>query len=279
MKINKFLPIFLALILLLTGTTAAKSKKKNPEIPPEERIKIAFEVSDETRFQELGTAEELKKHLIETFDKQKIFVIIETSKDEPTGEKSGNLEEVEKNSELKDAAEKHVADKKSVDLFGDSLVFDTTDITFKKDFGAELDRDFYKNLGVQYVVRCNILALGTTKKVGGDSIGIGTEIGGGGHFGFGVGFPGFFSSKKTVFGTAVNLQFAEVENNMILWQRNLIGQSVKHRKPHKGYETAADEAWQKSIIDAAEVIADHVGKYAQKRILKPKEDVKEKDKK
>ena len=264
---KKFFPIFLAIIFILSGTAAAKSKKEVKEIPP------AIEFNDETRFQELGTDLLLREEVLKRLDEKKIFVVVDTG-EETSGETSENKEEslaaVEKDSELKNSAKKFSDVKKSVDVFGDSLVFDTTEISHKVDLNAGLDQDFYKKFGVQYVVKCSIIALGTGKKIG-DSVGIGIETGS--HRSVGIGFGVFdaLRTSRTVFGTAVNLNFSEVESNVVLWQRNLVGQAVKHRKPHKGYESAADEAYQKSVADAAEIIVEHLTGYAEKRILKKKD--------
>ena len=74
------------------------------------------------------------------------------------------------------------------------------------------------------------------------------------------------------------MKFIKVDSGIILWQRNLSGDSAKHRKPSKGYDDAFDEAYLKSIKNVAQTISKQVTEYSKKYFLPRDKDNKKSDK-
>lgn len=235
---KKLFVIMLAAILLIPCVTFAK--KNSAEIPMAERLKFAVEVTDATNFEELNTAEILRDKLIFQLDEKKIFNI------------------------LNPKAENSLADVKVLENGGAA---DVGDIVMFPTKNLEFDGDKYKNLGVEYVINCEILGVGLTKETDsdfglGNSVGIG--IGTGGSFGIGIGVGGGGNSLRNLYCTAVSMKVIEVESGAVVARQNLVGQALKHRKARKGYNNSMDEAYLKSIDDAAKIITKRVISFASK---------------
>lgn len=245
---KKIFALCMMLILILQGVAAAK-EKKSAEIPIEERIKIYVEVADLTSFLELGTDKFLHSAIIEELAKKNIFNILP-----------------EKNYDEKFSDVKSLGEKQSASDVGEILIFNPAENNY------EFYKSFYENLGVNYVIQCKIIGIGTTRK-NFDSFGIGSGIGIGRHRHFGIGIfsPIGISMKRTAYCTAVNVKFIKVDTNVVLWQKNIVGQAFKHHKPKKGYDDATDEAYLESIGTAAKDISGNVEKYAKKFLFKREE--------
>ncbi len=240
---KKFFVILMAAVLLIQG--AAFAKKKSAEIPMEERVKIAVEVTDATNFSELQTAAILRDKLILQLKKSKIFNVLN-----PT-------------------SENFIAEIKTLENSGAS---DVGDIFIFSSKNLEFEKSLYQNLGAQYVIRCEILGIGISEEDDdtfgiGNSIGIG--IGSGGSFGVGV-YSGVPGTLRKFYRTSVNMQLVEVESGATITRKNIAGKTLKHKKPRKGYNDASDEAYLKSLDDAAKIISKRVTTYAEKNILKSK---------
>ena len=233
---RKIFVIVLSAILLIHGVTLAK--KTTSKIPMNERLKFAVAVIDATNFEELNTAEILRDKLIFQLNEKKIFNVLN-----PTAEYS--LAEV-KTLENSGAAE-----------VGDLVTFPTQNL--------EIDLEKYKNLGVEYLINCEVLGVGLMKEKDSDfgfGNGVGIGIGTGSDFGVGIGVGG--NTLRNFYCTAVNMQIIEVESGAVVARKNLIGRAVKHRKPGKGYDDASDEAYLKSLNDAAKIITKRVVNFAVK---------------
>ena len=259
---KKILIFCLAFIFIFQCAASAK-KKEVKEIPLEDRVKISVEVADKTSFQELDTAEILRGMIEEQLFAKKIFNIIS---DEEITTKYSDL--------------KTLGEKKSASDVGELLYFNPAEVTYGAGTDGDLIQENYLERGIDYVVKCQILALGVTSKssdlIGFDpgfGIGIGSHRHS--HFGIGIYTPIGIKTKQTVYCTAVNVQFIKVDTNVVLWQRNLIGQAIRHKKPKKGYDDASDEAYLKSIKNAAEIITERVEKYSTNFLIKKDDDSKE----
>ena len=140
---------------------------------------------------------------------------------------------------------------------GDLIMFPT------KNLG--IDTEKYKNLGAEYVIQCEILGIGLAQEQERDfGFGNGVGIGIGTDGGFGIGIYNGGSSLRNSYCTAVNMQIIEVESGAVVARKNFIGQALKHRKPKKGYNDASDEAYLKSLNDAAKTIVKRVVNFAAK---------------
>ena len=232
---KKVFIILMAAILIIP--CASFAKKKSAEIPMNERLKFAVEVTDATNFEELNTAEILRDKLISKLNEKEIFNILN-----PTDENF--------------LAEITTLEKVGAADVGDMVTFPTKNL--------EIDREKYKNLGVEYVINCEILGVGFTTESDKDfglGSGIGIGIGTGGGIGIGVSDS---AALRKLYCTAVNMQIVEVESGAVVARQNLVGQALKHRKPRKGYENATDEAYLKSLDDAAKIITKRVVTFAAK---------------
>ena len=247
--VKKIFALCLAMILILQCAALAK-EKKSEEIPIEERIKISVEVEDKTSFQELDTKKFLRLAIIEELAEKNMFTVLP-----------------EESSDEKFSAIKSLGEKQSASDVGEFLVFNPAENN------SEFDKNFYANLGADYVIQCKIIGLGTTKK-NFDSVGIGSGIGLGrhSHFGIGIFTPIGINFRRTIYCTAVNVKFMKVDTNVVVWQKNIVGQAFKHKKPKKNYDDATDEAYLESIESVAENISDSVEKYAKKFLLKKPDD-------
>jgi len=261
--VRKIFLMFLAIMLCLHGTTFAKEKG----LPESERINIALEVVDNSRHQELGTADNLEKFLSNK--------IVEK-----------NLVNVLKDEMILD--EEIVAEEKnSLENIGELLVFDAVELPVPSETLENFDQTFYQNLGAAYVIRCEVLALGLTKvedktlstvfsAVGGITSLIGSGSGSRNktlrRVGTGIGLGGFIQTQRTALASVVNMQFISVETGQILWQENFTGLGIKHKKPRKDYDDALTQAYMESIEKSAEKISKRVNKYVDKVIIKGKSD-------
>ena len=243
--IKKIFALCLTMIFIFNGAVLAK-EKKSAEIPPEERIKISVEVEDKTTFQELETEKFLRLAIDEEFAKKNIFELLP---EEYFTEKFSSI--------------KTLGEKQSASDVGEILIFNPAESD------SDFDQDFYTELGANYVLQCKIIGIGTTKK-NFDSFGIGSGIGIGrhGHFGIGIFSPIGINMKRTTYCTAVNVKFIKVDTDVVLFQKNIVGQAFRHHKPRRGYDDATDEAYLESIGSAAENISDSVEKYAKKFLIK-----------
>ena len=265
---KKIFLICLAILLGIQGTAAAK----NSGLPEGERINIALEITDSSRHSELDTAGNLEKFLVEKLGEKNLVNVIETKISE---------DELILDEEV--TAEK----KSSAANLGELLVFDAVELPVPSDTPENFDQTFYKNFGVNYVICCEVLALGLTK-VEDKTIstifgaaGAATALIGSGNksrdktlrrIGTGIGLGGFIQTQRTAVSTVVNMQFISVETGQILWQKNFMGNGIKHRKPSKGYDDAWEQAYIESVDKTATRISQQVNKYVDKVIIKGKSD-------
>lgn len=232
---KKFLLILIAAMLLIP--CAAFAKKDSAKIPQDQQLNIAIEVTDATNFSELETDKILADKLIVNIYDRHLFNIV--------GIGDGSLANI-----------KTLENPGAADI-GDLVMFPTKDLEF--------DKELFKDMGAQYVIRCEILGVGLSKETDtnfGFGNGIGVGIGTGGTFGIGVGVGGSGSTLRTVYCTAVSMQIIEVESGAVVARQNLVGQVLKHRKPRKGYNNAIDEAYLKSLDDATKIITKRVINFA-----------------
>lgn len=237
---KKIFIMIMAAILILPCVTFAK--KKTAELPASKRVQIAVEVTDATNFHELNTRKILADMLIVQLEEKKLFNIV--------GVGDGALADIKT---LENAGASDV---------GDIVIFNTKDSAFEK--------EIYRDMGAQYVIRCEILGIGLSEEKDDDfgfGNGIGIGVGGGGGFGVSGVFGGVSPALRTFYCTAVNLQIVEVESGAVIARKNLVGKSVKRKKPKKGYNDASDEAYLKSLNDAAKIITKRVVNFTEKNIL------------
>ncbi len=237
---KKIFSLCVAVMLLIHG--AALAKKNAEEIPVSERTRIAVEVVDDTNFSDMNTAEILRDALISQLNEKKLYNVVSVG---------GSLDEI-----------KTLGENAGASDVGDLLIFSP-----EKSF--EFDRSYYKNLGAQYVIRCEILGLGIGK---GDpdtfdiSPGIGVGLETDEAFGVGIGvFGGAASSLRNFYNVAVNMNIIEVERAKIVLRQNLSGRVIQRKKPRKGYDNASDEAYLKAIKKAAETVTKRVGEYFERK--------------
>ena len=234
---KKIFVMILAAIFLIP--CAAFAKKKSAEIPMNKRIKFAVEVTDTTNFTELQTAEILRDKIIFQLKEEEIFNILN-----PT-------------------YENFLAEVKTLKNEGAS---DVGDLIMFPSQNPEIDGDKYKGIGAEYVICCEILGIGMALEKDNDfgfGNGIGIGIGTGGSFGVGIGVNDNTALRK-LYCTAVSMKIVEVESGAVVARQNLAGQAFKRRKPKKGYEDASDEAYLKSLDDAAKIIVKRVNRFAAK---------------
>lgn len=252
--IKKIFTMCLTAIFIFHGAVFAKSEKKSVGIPIEDRIKISVDITDHTSFLELDTEKFLCSALVEEISKKNIFNILPEE-----------LANVEKFSLTKSLGEKQTASD-----VGELLIFNPAETDNSKKI-SESDKNFYKELGADYLIQCKIIGLGTTLKKY-DGLGFNPGIGLGRHGRLGIGIFSSINStfKRTFYCTVVNVKFIKTDTQTVLWQKNFIGQAARHHKPRKGYDDATDEAYLESIQSAAEDITENVARYSRKFILKKK---------
>ena len=269
--IRKIFLLCLAMLLVMQGAVSAK----NEGLPEEDRIKIAVEVKDGSRHKELGTAQSLELFLNDKLIEKNLVTVVDTN---TSGEEQTPAETlIEQN---------YIAEN-----IGEILIFDAVELPRASTVAKDFEQSFYKNFGVDYVVRCEVLALGATK-VEDKAIGLITGIVGGGlslggsgssnrdktlrRVGAGVGLLGFGSlldvTKRTALNTVVNMQFISVETGEVVWENNFTGKAIKHHSPDKGYDDVWTQAYMESVEDSAKLIAKRVNKYVDKVIIKGKSD-------
>jgi len=266
--------IFLLCLAMLLIVQGAASAKKNEGLPENERIKVAIEVKDSSRHKEFGTAQSLELFLNDKLIEKNLVTVVDT-KIFDGEEKFTNV--IEQN---------YIADN-----IGEILVFNAVELPRASAVPKDFEQSFYKNFGVDYVVRCEVLALGATK-VEDKTIGMVSELVGGGlslggsgssnrdktlrRVGTGIGLLGFGSlldvTKRTALNTVVNMQFISVETGEVVWENNFTGQAIKHHKPDKNYDDVWTQAYMESVEDSAKLIAKRVNKYVDKVIVKGKSD-------
>lgn len=250
--------LLIAAIFFLLNAAAVEAKEK--EFPIEQRVKIFVEVEDFTNFEELATDHRLRGMLVEKLSEQNIFYVIK--RDEDDHEES-----------IFNA--KTLGDQKDLADVGDLIIFPQP---AEKIFD-ETAQEIYKGLGADYVLRCKIFGLGMEQKI--DSygyypgFGIGIGIGNSRHnrFGVGVGFDvNTPARKRNYFCAVIQMQLISVNSRKTLWRSNLVGQSVRHDKPSKGYDSAVDEAYLKALQEATKNIVKRVTEHAKKFLI-PKVDL------
>ncbi|MBQ3433639.1 MAG: hypothetical protein IJG24_01180, partial [Selenomonadaceae bacterium] len=248
--IRKIFLLCLAMLLVMQGAVSAK----NEGLPEEDRIKIAVEVKDGSRHKELGTAQSLELFLNDKLIEKNLVTVVDTN---TSGEEQTPAETlIEQN---------YIAEN-----IGEILIFDAVELPRASTVAKDFEQSFYKNFGVDYVVRCEVLALGATK-VEDKAIGLITGIVGGGlslggsgssnrdktlrRVGTGVGLLGFGSlldvTKRTALNTVVNMQFISVETGEVVWENNFTGKAIKHHSPGKGFDDVWTQAYMESVEDSA----------------------------
>lgn len=246
--------IFLIGLALMFIFQVASAKDKNLTLPIEERIKIFVDVADITNFVELDTSSRLRQMLTEKFTEQNIFNVID--------EDGVTYDATKYDEKIFDA--KSLGDKKTLADVGELIIFSPP-----SDENFDDDRNFYESLGVEYIVRCQILGLGVEQQIenNGSNIGIGIGIGASRHSRFGIGLgtdiPIGGTRKRNVYNVTVQLQLVNAKTGTTLWRSNFIGQAVKHNKPSKGYDDANDEAYLKALQDLTTNIVKRVSNHAQ----------------
>ena len=269
--IRKIFLLCLAMLLVMQGAVSAK----NEGLPEEDRIKIAVEVKDGSRHKELGTAQSLELFLNDKLVEKNLITVVDT-----------NTSDAEQTPAQTVVEQNYIAEN-----IGEILIFDAIELPRASTVAKDFEPAFYKNFGVDYVVRCEVLALGATK-VEDKAIGLITGIVGGGlslggsgssnrdktlrRVGAGVGLLGFGSlldvTKRTALNTVVNMQFINVETGEVVWENNFTGKAIKHHSPGKGYDDVWTQAYMESVEDSAKLIAKRVNKYVDKVIVKGKSD-------
>ena len=272
---KKFFLLCLALLLAMQG---AASAKKNAGLPEEERIAVAIETEDSSRHKELGTAQNLELFLNDKLAEKNLLTVVDT--------KIFNTEKKSEDTLILD--EDVTAEQTSpVENLGELLMFEAVELPRPGTKLTDFNQTFYKNLGVDYVVRCEVLALGMTKvedktlsTIFGATGGIVSLIGSGSgkhtktlrKIGTGIGLGGFIQTKRTAINTVVNMKFISVETGEIVWEKNFTGQAIKHHKPDKDYDDVWTQAYMESVEDTAKLISKRVNKYVDKVIIKGKSD-------
>ena len=275
---KKIFLLCMSLLLIMQGAALAKEKG----LPEEDRIKVAIEITDSSRHKDLGTAQNLELFLNNKLVEKNLVTVVDT-----------NVFDEEKISEdglILD--EDVVAEKKSpAGNIGELLVFNAVELPAPSATPENFDQTFYKNFGVDYVVRCEVLALGVTK-VEDKTIGLLSGIIGGGlsisgsgssnrdktlrRVGSGIGALGILGmtdvTKRTALNTVVNMKFINVETGEVAWEQNFTGQAIKHHKPSKDYDDEWTQAYIESVEDSAKRISKRVNKYVDKVIIKGKSD-------
>lgn len=261
---------FICLVLLLSIQCAASAKDKG--LAEEDRIKVAIELSDSSRYKnDLGTARILQLCLDNELVKKNLLTVV------PPKLAGLSLDDVNT------VAEKN----SSADNLGELLIFDAVELPTSTETPKDFDATVYQATGADYVIRCEVLALGLTKvedktlsMISGATGGILALIGSGNksrdktlrRVGTCIGFGGFIVTDRTAVNTVVNMKFIDVATSKVLWQENFTGQAVKHHKPSKDYGDVWTQAYNESVEDSARRIAKRVNKYVDKVIINGKSD-------
>lgn len=264
--IRKIFFMCLMLLLCVQGAAAAEDAQR----PEAERIKVAVEITNSSRYKELPTAHHLENFLGDKLTEKNLLNVVDMQ-----------------------VADESVAIDRAADTpspaenIGELLIFEAVELPSNNEPAANFNPDVYKALGADYVVRCEVLGLGVTKV---DDKTIGTVmkvIGSGMSFagnssserdktlrrvGTVLGLGGFIDIKRTALNTVVNMKFISVETGAVLWQANFVGQAIKHHAPREGYVNAWEQAYVESVEDSAKLIAKRVNKYVDRVIIKGKSD-------
>ena len=270
--LKKFFLLCLATLLVMQSAAFAKEKG----LPEEERIQVAIEITDDTRHPEFGTAKRLEDFLNDKLVEKNFVNVINTkiSEDDLILDEEVTAEE-----------------KISAENIGELLVFNAIELPNASTVPENFNQNFYKNFDVDYVVRCEVLALGATK-VDDKTIGLVTSVIGGGlslsgsgssnrdktlrRVGSGISLLGLVGmtdvTKRTALNTVVNMKFINVETGEIVWENNFMGQAIKHHTPNKNFDDVWTQAYIESVADTAKQISKRVNKYVDKVIIKGKSD-------
>lgn len=270
--------IFLICLAILLAVPCAAFAKKNDGLPEEDRIKIAVEIINTSRYKDLNPAQNLEIFLSDKLVAKNLLKVVGTKS-------SGDAE-------VKILDETTVDEQSPAENIGELLIFDAVEIPQPSTAAKNFDPADYRENGAAYVVRCEVLGIGATKEEN-QTIGMITGIIGGGlsfggangnksrdknlrRIGTGVGLLGFGSlldsTKRTVLNTVVTMQFIDATTGKVLWQENFIGKAGKHRKPREGYVSAWEQAYVESVEKTAESIAKRVNKYVDRVVIKGKSD-------
>ena len=273
--VRKIFFICLAIFLGVTATTSAKDKG----LPESDRIKVAVEILNSSRYKDLPTGQHLELFLNDKLPAKNLLNIV-------------GMKVSDHNNDLPDGLildEDRPADAPTpAQNIGELFVFDAAELLKPDKTVSDFDQSGYQALGAKYVIRCEILALGTSKvedhTIGtiADVIGSGLSFGGSGgnknrdktlrRVGTAISLGGFIQTSRTALNTVVNMKFIDVASGEILWQENFIGQAVKHRKPSDGYANEWEQAYIESVENAAKRISKRVNKYIDKVVIKGKHD-------
>ena len=252
-----------AILLAIHGAAAAKDKG----LPEAERIQIAVEVIDGSRHKDFNTATLLEYYLDSRLVDKNLVNVVNAK---PWDEMSAKAEGI--------AAEN----------VGALLVFDAVEVPPPGDLPADFDAQHYRDIGANYVVRCEILALGLTKVDDPTLATITSLVGGGLSFGaansdsrdknirrIAAGISligGAIDMKRTALNTVVVMQFVDVNAGKVLWQQNFVGRGFKHKSSGKEFDDIWTRALHESIEDSAKRISKRVNKYVDRVIIKGKSD-------
>lgn len=275
---RKFFLLCLAMLLMMTGAASAKDNG----LPEEDRIKIAVEIINTSRYKELNPAQSLEIFLGDRLTEKKLIDVVDSK---TAGDFEPQTEELI-------ADDDTVADATNpAENIGELLIFDAVEMPRPSATADDFNPEAYLANGARFVVRCEVLGIGATKvedktisTIAG-IVGGGLNFGGSGNsdrdktlrrVGTGVGLLGFGSmlevTKRTALNTVVSMQFIDAATGQILWQENFIGQAVKHHSPRKGYDNVWEQAYIESVEDSAKRIAKRVNKYVDRVVIKGKSD-------
>ena len=261
---KKLFLLCVALIVAIHGAAAAKEKG----LPEAERIQIAVEVVDGSRHKDFNTATLLEYYLTGRLVDKNLVNIVNAKDWDNTSAKAEGIA--------------------AAGNLGELLIFDAVEIPPPGDLPADFDAQHYRDIGANYVVRCEILALGLTKvddptisTVTG-LIGSGISFAGSGNkgrdktlrkVGTGINFASkFIDIHRTALNTVVVMQFVDVNAGKVLWQQNFVGQGLKHGSPGKEFDDIWTRALHESVEDSAKRISKRVNKYVDRVIIKGKSD-------
>lgn len=262
--LRKIFFVCLTLLLCVQGAASAK----DAGLPETDRIKVAVEITNSSRYKELPTAHHLEIFLGDKLTEKNLLNVVDMQ-----------IAAAEESSAA--------ATSTAAENIGELLIFEAVELPPTNESATNFNPDVYKALGADYVVRCEVLGLGVTK-VDDRTIGTAMKIIGSGmsfagnsssdrdktlrRVGTVLGLGGFIDIKRTALNTVVNMKFISVETGAVLWQANFVGQAIKHHAPREGYLNAWEQAYVESVEDSAKLIAKRVNKYVDRVIIKGKSD-------
>lgn len=280
---RKIFLICLAILFSVHGAAAAKDEG----LPEEDRIKIAVEITNHSRYKELPTAQNLENFLSSKLVEKNLLNIVNMNVIGEPEKTSDNNPENNPESGLILDEDVPANNPSPAENIGEILIFEAVEVPRPGTTAKDFDANVYSELGAAYVMRCEVLGLGVTKvedktigtimKV----VGSGLSFGGNGSsnrdktlrkVGTAIGLGGFLEMKRTALNTVVSMQFINAQTGEILWQQNFIGQAIKHSSPREGYANAWEQAYIESVEDSAKKIAKRVNKYVDRVIIKGKPD-------